>query len=702
MKIEIVDSNSPHLAAVKKLGRENAYTLGFLPEGAFDERAQKKQIVAAIDENERCVGYLLYRIANRKAKIVHLCIDESSRCKGVARVLIENLKLTTKDLLGISLKCRRDYEATKVWKKFGFIPIGESKGRGKEAKTLIYWWLNHGHPTLFDISVEENNKEKINIVVDANVFFDFDDESRDGFVESNSLKADWLEDSLNICLVDEIYQEINRNEDATIRLASREKAAQFSLLSCNKTKAQTIYKEIEGFFPKDKSRLTDRDRSDIQQVSEAICSDVQYFVTRDNFLLKRISDKVFNQFGVKIIRPSDLIIQIDEIRRESEYQPARLSGTEIKMTLVKGGQVDDLTNAFQYREPKAHFQKNFRSYLSKPEIFTCFQIIDENHKLLALIVYGNLEQSILEVPLFRISKNKLSATLVRHLILKAIHDSLSKGKTSIRFKDEFLDNEIKTALVDEGFIETHEGWVKFHIKLVATKAEIPQELKQITIKTKDEEAFLNNISDILNKSYFELDAQIFADIEKSLYPIKISDALLPCFIIPIQPQWAKELFDEELANQGLFRAKRDLALRKEQIYYRSKLNPGGLKSPARVLWYVSQGKTNYVDVGAIRACSMIDEILIDKPKSIYKSFKRLGIYEWKHVYTLAKNNIDNEIMAIRFSHTQLFQKPVKFETLKRTLESYNCKSRLQSPAQISQDAFIEIYKKGFIDIKNDE
>jgi GNAT superfamily N-acetyltransferase len=151
MKIEVVNYNSPHLTAVKKLGKENAATLGFLPDGAFDERALKGQILVALDEKGNCLGYLLYRIANSQAKIVHLCVGKDSRSSGIGIELIDYLKAVTKDLTGISLKCRRDYvEATKLWSKCSFVPLSESAGRGKVPSTLVYWWFDHCNPTLFD------------------------------------------------------------------------------------------------------------------------------------------------------------------------------------------------------------------------------------------------------------------------------------------------------------------------------------------------------------------------------------------------------------------------------------------------------------------------------------------------------------------------------------------------------------------------
>lgn len=400
MRIEVIDFNSPQLDTVKRLGKENASTLGFLPEGAFDERAKAKQILAALDDNNQCIGYLLYRIVNRQAKIAHLCIDKSVRNSGAGQSLVDYLKAKSDDLLGISLKCRRDYkEATKLWERCRFIPISESKGRGKTPSVIVHWWFDHGHPTLFDIKTEEKAKEKIDIVVDANVFFDFDNPSRTGYEESNALKADWLEDSLNISVADELYQEINRSEDANIRKTSWEKASHYIKLPCDEKQAASVCKEIRKFYTKDETKITDSDRSDIRQVAEAISADAQYFITRDKVLLNSLSDEVFKRFGLKIMRPADLVIQIDEIRREREYQPARLSGTVIKIALVKSGQEEILTKTFQQQEFKTNFQNRLRVYLSDLTNYVCQQIIDEHNDSLALFVYNKSENDCFEIPL---------------------------------------------------------------------------------------------------------------------------------------------------------------------------------------------------------------------------------------------------------------------------------------------------------------
>jgi hypothetical protein len=100
---------------------------------------------------------------------------------------------------------------------------------------------------------------------------------------------------------------------------------------------------------------------------------------------------------------------------------------------------------------------------------------------------------------------------------------------------------------------------------------------------------------------------------------------------------------------------------------------------------------------AIRACSYIDEVVVDTPKPLFSRFQRLGVFQWKDVYTVAKNNIHQEIMAFRFSRTETFDHYVDRDTLNAlwlevTGEGFHPP---QSPRSIPKELFFEIYKAGF-------
>ena len=93
MEIKVVDYNDSILNDIIILGKKNAKTLGMFPEGAFIDHAKKKCIIAAI-ENDKLLGYVLFRITQSKGivSIAHLCVDLENRNKGVAKLLLDSVK----------------------------------------------------------------------------------------------------------------------------------------------------------------------------------------------------------------------------------------------------------------------------------------------------------------------------------------------------------------------------------------------------------------------------------------------------------------------------------------------------------------------------------------------------------------------------------------------------------------------------------
>src|ERR1035437_7017061 len=137
--IEVI-SNQGQLDQVEALGRKNAKTLGFLPDGAFEDAFRRKTILVAPETGGICRGYLLYRVTRRIAHITHLCIEDGWRKQGLAKSLVLKLVELTRDLEGISLLCRADYDATSFWPKVGFAFLGERPGRGHARRPLKAWW----------------------------------------------------------------------------------------------------------------------------------------------------------------------------------------------------------------------------------------------------------------------------------------------------------------------------------------------------------------------------------------------------------------------------------------------------------------------------------------------------------------------------------------------------------------------------------
>lgn len=687
MKITVIDEKSEHLKRVKELGYKNSRTLGFLPEGAFDDYAERKQIIVALNSQKECIGYLLYRTSNKKVSIVHLCIDSNYRRRGIARKLVQFLSNNTKTYRGIGLLCRRDYEASKIWPKLGFSARNEKVGRSKEGKLLTYWWRDHGHPNLWSTYNKELLETKIKVVIDANIFFDLKD--RPYIEESQSLLSDWLKEYLVLCITEELYNEIDRNKNKHQRKQGREFANKFVLIKSDYQKVEKYKEVLRSIFPK---KINVRDRSDLRQIAWALAGNAQFFVTRDKFLLKK-ENEFYEKFDLNIIRPSDLIIKLDELLNEAKYQPSRLAGTQIQINHITSGREAMITDnflAYSEGEKKSKFKTKIRRYFSDPEKYESFIISNKNNKLLAFFVVERPNSYTLKVPLIRVANNQMAFTLVSHLLNKLIIKSSKENRVLTIITEDFLTKESKVALQENGFIFNSNTWIKFNLKGIKTKDSLINGLE----KMNDVIANIYPLEKLIQdtKNAFKLgNIDFLYEIEKALWPVKIIDIRIPTYIISIKPLWAEQLFDVKLASQNLFGAKPELVFNNENVYYR-KTHPNILTAPARLLWYVTDN--GHLGSKHLRACSYLDNIIIDRPKKLYRKFRRLGIYRWNDVFRTAKKNLNNKIMAVKFSKTELFENPIPWEKLSKLLQELEGRGApIQSPVRIKKDTFIKLYKK---------
>lgn len=91
----------------------------------------------------------------------------------------------------------------------------------------------------------------------------------------------------------------------------------------------------------------------------------------------------------------------------------------------------------------------------------------------------------------------------------------------------------------------------------------------------------------------------------------------------------------------------------------------------------------------VKACSVLEEVVITTPKEVFSRFKRLGVYEWKHVFDTARSSVERDVMALRFTRTERFKIPVPF----RELQKLGVPDP-QNPRRITPEQFNAIYIRG--------
>lgn len=667
MSIQITHLNDlKQCDEVFALYRGASGTLGWMPKGAFEEGILNRRLLVATGDAGQLVGYLLYRVGGRMATIAHLCVTRDQRGKGVASGLVTALKQHTAELDGIRLKCRTDFEANGFWPRMGFVAKGKACGRGGDRAELTIWHVDHGHPDLFSA-----DPVKTRVAIDANVFFDLWAPDRPKREVSGALAEPWVEDAVELVLTPEIYNDIQRAGSIAERERSRTMVGTFGEIRPPALDVDRIVPHLRALYPQ-LALLNERDESDIRHLANTIAAGVKYFVTRDEGLLDK-SPEVLQQFDVQIFSPAELVSHLDWVAREHAYQPLRLEGSSVSARRVEAQMLESMVETFcaSPTERRLDFRNRLELCLAAPRRQEVNVISSGGGDNLVLIAATPISSEEWTLPVIRHTKHELSPTVLRHQLMSLVREVDVKGAKLLTVTDSQITSSVCDALAEVGFRKTNEAWSKLLLSGFLTHAEIVRHIPQLADSTSIATAD-------------EVD-----DIETIIWPAKLSNDTTPCYLVPIRAEWAEHFFDSDAAKQrlsGLSGIREELHLGIEAVYFSS--SNISFSAPGRILWYVSQGNEK-LGTMEVKACSRLREVVRAGPKQLFKRFRRLGVYAWKDLYSLADKNVDSILTALRFSHTERFSNPLSVECLK----THGVAPPYPGPRPIPHSTFISIYNQ---------
>ncbi|HEA20087.1 hypothetical protein LCGC14_1201520 [marine sediment metagenome] len=681
-----IGCDHPLFDQVVAMGTKNSKTLGHFPRGAFIEYGKKGTIIAAHDSNKTLFGYILFSITASKGtiRIVHLCIGENNRGKGIAKLLLDEVRSRfSLQLKGIALSCREDYtEASKFWEKYGFIPRNRSRSRSKQERYLIKWWYDFGNQDLFSWSNE--NSEKTKALLDANMIIKLRDNDTNEQTGAKYLMADWLVDEIDYYYAQEFYNEIQRDKDKERASRSRSFITQFFGAKSKPETRDEIFNHIQTIV----SGNSANDISDKKQLSECIAGGIDYFITTDTNLLESEAG-VYEKYGVQILTPTEFILMLDQINNRSNYVSTRIAGVNVDYNQLESREISPLVDCFlrKQRGEKKHELRNTLTSITGNVNGSKVKVIkDKDRKKLGFWA-AELKRNVLSIPLIRTNETKIASILFKQLVFDLITYSIENEKLIIEISDRQLDDSDKETLESLGFVFNDWVWTKVALTGVANSVDIFS-------NNRIPPEFAKNSG--LVKRWRNEPKNFTLSLERLFWPIKFSDLDIPTYIIPIKPFWAGQLFDHFRTSSNLFGAAPELAWNRENIYYRS-VKPISEEAPARILWYASTStdRGNLSRSQSIVGCSYLDEVHIGNPKALFQKFKKYGVYEWKDVFDLAKNDIDRDIKALKFSDTEVFKNAVPLEDVgKILLNNERKKNTFASPVIVDTNIFLEIYLKG--------
>jgi ribosomal protein S18 acetylase RimI-like enzyme len=651
LEIEEVGTPGPRFTEVLDLHRANRQVLGFLPDEGFRDRALQGTLLVAVDDG-RVVGYVLYDLPNDIVKIVHLCVARSCRRSGAARELIEHLDRRHSERRCLQLACRRDFPASKLWPKLGFTPVAERTGRSRAGHPLTVWQRSHDHADLFTLPDE---RRKI-AAIDCNVFKDLTSTRPQGSA-SRHLRDDWVTEMLELRVTEELFHEINRCEDRALRERMLHDASGFGRLPSASGAWRPLVARVA-------SLASTAGESDHRHVARAIVGNASYFVTRDGQLLK-VAGSLREAFGLLVARPEEVIQHLDRQRYTGGYEPQALQATSINRIEIQRVSQDRLVEAFlNYGagERAGHLRQILQPVLATPHEHEFLVFEDGHGRLLGALAMQAADHQI-DVKLMRVgSSGRLGAAVGRQLAFLPRREAANRRIIQIVVSDPSPTACVREALREEFYTGVPQSFAcEVRRGLVA-----PPPIK-------DEDLRLASI----------------AERERRLWPQKLLGAI-PTFMIPIHPTFAAALFETNLAAGTLFGRDLDLGLSREHVYYRSCGWSGGIRTPARLLWYVKGSRRT--GQGYLAATSALLEISRGRPRSLHQRFTRLGVWSRQEVEDATGNT--GEVMALRFADTELLANPIQLSELRALYDSAGLQFQApQSPRIVPEHMFYLLYRR---------
>ena len=211
-----------------------------------------------------------------------------------------------------------------MWPVLGFVPLDEKAGRSAARHPLTLWCLTLAQDRQMELFQALTLDEHFNAVVDAQIFFDFFEPKSVKTLPSKVLMSDFLVDTLNLWITDELLVEIDRKKNSTQREESRRRAYAFPQIAHNPAVADYFETILRKILPsKTRSQL-----SDIRHLAKTTASDSTTFVTRDGNLLGR-ADDIRNVTNIRVLSPTQLILGLYDTSVQRGGQLDRVSGLDV-------------------------------------------------------------------------------------------------------------------------------------------------------------------------------------------------------------------------------------------------------------------------------------------------------------------------------------------------------------------------------------
>ena len=643
------------LAGVLALHKANRAKLGPMPDDGFRDRARHDGLLIA-SQAMRVVAYVLYDIPRHNLiKLVHVCVDSDVRGAGWARTLVEAAVERHPGRSFVTAACRIDYQMDGFWRALGMHATSEKPGRALNGSILTNWVKRINLDSGLDLLETAALSSGLPVaILDTNVVGDLfcpPDVRRDQREESSALHADWLQPLVNFAVSGEVDNELSRITAPAERRHLRAATAHLTRVS---TRRPTDRRLEDALLAATGPDLLSKDaslRSDVLHVADAVHAGADYFVTNDGNV--HVASAAWGPLlrGLRVMRPHELVGALTPQSFISDFRSRLIDDGDLEWSPVPSvdAALEPSFRVFTTEHRPADFDRTLRELLARPNEIAIQALTDGDARLWALAAVA-IEGNALRLPLLRAIRGERGATVGFQLVRHFRRMAWERGLSRVVVTDRAISPTIDAALDADGFT----------VSSPRTATLGPA-----------------------RASRAELGLAAAAEVslaERTRWPLVVTDASLPTYLIPIQPKWASRLLG---VDDGLFSVRRrGLGLSRELVYFSgSKMRPREL--PARVLWYSSSDKGTRVSRIVARSV-MIDATRMPVQDAVTR-FASLGVLRRSDIEAAAGK--DGMVNVIRFQDTERL--PVSISRSDHIFRTY-VKGEVQSMRSVDPEFFDEV------------
>jgi len=651
---------------VLEIAKKQKATLGFLPDSAFGDRARAGRLLIAT-RGDRVLGYSIFDLPRSgQIKLRHVCADPAARGLDLGHRMLDKIAELHPSATGMIADCRQDYGLEGFWTNAGFFPRSERKGRASSGSILVVWWRQLSQMDLFDVAMAAEPGGIV--VLDTNVVSDLYAPTRVSRIDREAAEAvpsAALDASVMLAVSPQVDLELSRIEDDESRKSQQERSQE--LLRVRRlpeaTQIRNRLSELLGakVLAQDSSL-----RDDVIHIADAVANNAKYFVTNDDPLLKRAAAVVAAEWGLELLRPHQFVERVFEESDAPIYESRLIETLNLTWRPTKNYSDERLESVFLIHgnERASDFRRTLRASIARSPA-TANVLEDESGKIWALLATSS-STSALTVSLFRTKVGRRSSTLALQLARLVRSRALAHNVREIVIPRDALTDHLARVLTEDGF-------VAHGAELKASVVGGIVDVSEAVDRWGNAEPF----------TAFEV-----ASLERRNWPLTITGAELPAYVVPIQPRFAAHLFGLS-DGPGLFDiGSADLGLTRENVYY-SGATTRLATGPGRIIWYVSKDDTR--TTRQVAAYSRLIESARLDPDEAFSRFRHLGILTRDDVRGVAAN--DGKVHVVRFEDTVILRRPIDRTEMEPMFERHDTTTHILSLRTAGLGLFDEIVQR---------